>query len=256
MINYDKMGNCELIRTAVALPRMPKNKGLAVIYNTRTKEELTSILSGEKRFKYSEYIKSFYMNHKYKFKLFNKQVNEFMDKEELESVKNTILKGDNYINKSYKLISQYSRNNVYMGMYPYNNYFYERIEKRRGDIVIVEYMKIIDEVCKILSNYDKKIMVIDLLDWGEKIKSAATYNFVNAKTPFPIIFNAMKKFLKNFKQVECEFLFIYGRYKIRVIPSECNENSFTELMTNVRKMSLSTDDSFFREGEPENKLST
>lgn len=256
MINYDKMGNCELIRTAVALPRMPKNKGLAVIYNTRTKEELTSILSGEKRFKYSEYIKSFYMNHKYKFKLFNKQVNEFMDKEELESVKNTILKGDNYINKSYKLISQYSRNNVYMGMYPYNNYFYERIEKRRGDIVIVEYMKIIDEVCKILSNYDKKIMVIDLLDWGEKIKSAATYNFVNAKTPFPIIFNAMKKFLKNFKQVECEFLFVYGRYKIRVVPSECNENSFTELMTNVRKMSLSTDDSFFREGEPENKLST
>ena len=235
MINYEAMPNCELVRTLVGFPRMPKNKGLAILMNNKDQHYLTSIIN-TKRFRYSEYIKSFYINYRYRLKFFNKQVNELIDTKEVQQL---ILKqpGSN-IKKAYKLISQYDGNNTYVAMHKYNEYFFERAGNYKGDMVISEYLKLIQEVSAPLDKYTKKIMLIDLLEWQDDIKSPSLFNYINAKTPLTILYNLMNRFLDKFKTLDCEFLIVYGRYKIKVVPSECDETSADLLKTNIRKMSI------------------
>lgn len=248
MLKYVEMENLVLHREVMAFPMMPKNKGLAILLNT-TEPNAFNFMTTNKRIRNTKYIKAYYKDFRYVLKVFNKGVNYKIEQSEVYEQVESAVKSIQY---TYRNIENYKLNNVYVGLDEYNKIFFEKKGKVKGDRVITEYLNMIKKATEKYSDYTHKVMVIDLIDWLDDPKANKSYLYTNANTPFTIFYSAMLRHFDLFKALPFEILFLYGRYKIRVIPSQCDEKSYALLKATMTKMMMPKDANFFEEGE-ENK---
>ena len=240
MKQYDEIKNCELVRTIISLPKTPKNKGLMIILNSDnlefTKNQILNMKYGFINYKF---IKSLFINGKYRFKLFNQSIIEKIDNSDIynEIKQDKELK----IQNTHKLLSQYQNNNIYFAMYPFNNYYFERINNYKGNKAIRQYKLMIDYMCSLIpSNYNKKIMIIDLKQINFNPKKVINYSLTEANTTFQFIYSLMRNDLEYFNKLPFDILFTYGKYKLKVIPSECTPESFKLFKKKIGMIQITT----------------
>ena len=246
-VQLDSMENLKAINYVVALPLMSKNKGLALMLNYKNAAYTTSIVQDFKQFVNYRYIKSFYVPFLYQMKLFNESIREKIDTTEVyDFVTNS---KNSSIEYTYRRLAQYSNNNVMVGLYHYNELFEEAKRKRRGDIVINQYVDMMNKVSEELIGYDRKIMLLDLLSYEINPKDESLFISSKADNPLAYYIGLMQNDIETFKTLPYELLIVYGRYKIRIIPSECNKDSIKQLKSALHRFNIAMDAEFFKEGE-------
>lgn len=235
MLHYDNMENLMLYKQTLALPRTIKNKNMAIFINApdlnSTVTELNTIY---KKFKNCMYIKSFFRDRIYRFKMFSKLAHKKIDNTQI--YKDIKADKNNVITKTYKNIDMYDNNNVFIDLSEYNNLFFNTKPKTlKGDRVILEYINLLNSSISKYS-YDKKIMILDLDQYNLSVTDNKIYSYMNTDNPFTILYSEMKRNIENFKKIPYDILLLYGNSKIRIIPSECDGKSADKLRSNIRRM--------------------
>ena len=218
MKKVDEMENLKLSYSKIIFPKTRKNKGVCILLNTPSLNDTKQfILNSQKRFRnINVSYKSYYYPYRMNFKVFNKQV---MVKNNTDEIYKDIKK-ETYIMKTYKMLKAYSDNNLLYDLSAYNERYNSKKGTVHGDKCIKEYWNMISNVISEIP-HKEKIMVIDIEQWGDKLKNSTTYLYTKASTPLTFLIALILRDFESFKKLDCTFLLLYGKYKIYVDPKQC-----------------------------------
>ena len=242
MIKYNDIPNCKLVRGIISLPKTPRNKGLGIILNTNNYESTKNqIRIMQKRFINAKFIKSFYSYSRFRFRLFNQSINEKINIKELY----TDIRDDKTIDiqNMYKNLNAYKNNNLFISMHQYNVFFNDLIGKTKGARALKQYKYLVDNFNTTLpNNYNKLIMVIDLKELGIDLKKLTNYSTTECNNIFSFLYVLLKDEIEYFNKLPYDLLFIYDKYKIKLIPSECTKDSYKKIRKEFNLIQINKDD--------------
>ena len=239
MIKYEDIKNLELIRTPIVLPRTTKNTGVNIILNTPNVDasviELDVI---KKQFIRYQNFKYYYYNFYYNEKYFNKQSRLKLKNDDLELIWDKITVNNKFITNTPKFVNLIKQYNVIMDISKYNELYFEKKLQTNvnGDRAIIEYINLLIKTIDADTNHNRKIMIIDLTLWNVQMKKSTTYAYIKADNPFSFIYCAIQRHPELINKLNCDIIIIYGIYKIKIIPSECDMNSVKLLKALIMKV--------------------
>lgn len=280
MKNLADMKNLELVKTVVYLPKMKsKNNGNA-IYLTSDSFIKNKNLLANNNFRNMNLYKSYFLDFRYKFSMMGVKINKILktqgyynDVIESTNITKTYKKLDMYKNnnvfidlyfyhklylkgidsiKDMKVINEHIsgfEEEFYMQVADYlnesyNGELYEQqilLEKFVGKRVLDSYYDLLSLIhSKYSEGFDKNILMYNINDWNDNYSSSSVFSINNARSPITIICALMKSDIEKFKTIPFDIIIKSNNMTIKIIPSECNENSVEELKLLLRRMSKDT----------------
>ena len=231
MIKYEEMINLNVYRQNTKMQLFNNDKNTCIILNTNNLDNSIKFMKSN-YFQHMNLMKSYYIDRIYRFKLFSKTIKDRIEQDDyFKQVKDSCP----FIMKTYRNLVNYKNNNIFIDLSHFNElYFTNKPENIKGIKVINNYFNLLSNYVT-EANHNKKIMVIDLTNWNDKFKTSTDLLYTKANTPFTIIYNMMMRDITTFKNLNCDILLVHGVNKIRIIPSECDEKSYSQLILNMRK---------------------
>lgn len=233
MLQLEKLENLKFNRQPIFLPNTVKNKGTMLFLNSPDYECARSTLMSN-IFKNKIHYQGYFLQYKYNLHIFNKTIKDRID----TSVTYSDIKLKSNIKKTFKNIQMYDKINTFVDLHMLNKYFVESKLNRAGILVVDTYMNLINSYIEEISDgYDKKLMIINMLDWRSDYKKAETYRLALAEEPLQIYIDLMVRNIETFNELPYNILLINGKESILIKPSECTKESASELKISISKFS-------------------
>lgn len=251
MLTFDKLRNTVLNKTHVYLPKTPKKQGVLIFVNSpnidMTKQTIMS-----KALANSSLYPGYFLDYRYKVKLFGKSVNEKIDTTKIYKE----IKEDTFITKTFKNIEAYNLSNTFVDLGQYNSYFNDLRKNRKGILVTDVYLEYLNNLVNNYSAaYSRKIMIFNLdnstVDYGDP----SAYKISEVTEPLQILLLELHRNLENFKTLPYEILLIKGKQSIYINPAVCDDKSFVDLRKNINRFN-DTNTSVQDEDSTENSVKT
>lgn len=240
MITFNELTPLKLVRGIMFLPigEVEKTKGNVVFVNTPDMKSTIECLNN-KLYKNRALYPGYYTDFRFKFSLFNKGVSiNNTDKQTADFV--NIKDACPLIKKTYKNITQYKGFNMFYDLSRFNMLFFDTLSKRKSNnytLTINNYISILELFSQnITQEYTNKYMIIDILNWGDDLKSSDTYKNISVNSPFKIFMNLLRNNLERFKTLPFTLIIKYGNYNIKIVPSECVEETYQTLKSLFSRM--------------------
>lgn len=240
MITFDELKPLKLVRGIMFLPigDVEKTKGNAVFINTPNMKSTIECLNN-KLYKNRAFYQGYYTDFRFKFSLFNKSI----------SINNTDKQTSDFVNikdacplikKTYKNVAQYKGFNMFYDLSRFNELFFSTLAKRKANnytLTINNYINLLNLFTENLTQeYTNKYMIVDILNWGDNLKDSQTYKNISVDSPFKIFMNVLRNNLELFKTLPYTLIFKYGNYNIKVVPSECAEETYQALKSLISRI--------------------
>lgn len=276
MKNLADMKNLEILKSNLYLPKMVGKSNGNAMYLTSQDFINNKTLVTDQGFKNMNLYKSYFLDYKYKFDLFNIKINKILKVNNFYDIINS----DTDITKTYKKIDMYKNNNIFIDLYFYHKMFMTGIESMSDVKALSESLSDKEEFFENISEYldeeyngggeceeylllekfiGKKIldMYFDLLvdihskystgflsntliyktsDWNDSFSSTTVFSINNARTPITIITAIMQTDLEKFKTLPFDILIMSNNIRVKIVPSQCDESSSDTLKLILRKM--------------------
>ena len=227
MLKLEEFEHLKLYRSKFNLIKSKNNKGVMLLLNTNNRTECLNIINNN-NIGFRNYYHSYFVDFMYRFKCFEKAI---VDKLDTSAIYDDIKRNSKFITRTFRNLSQYKGNNVYIDLYHYNELFNEASRGKRGFIYYKHYLNMLDHIIEKYNSdiYDNKYMVFDLSNSDLNFRIPKTYAPNSIETPIQAIFYLIQQDINYVNNLPFDILIRNNNQTILIKSKEVSKDTSHKL---------------------------